>query len=69
MKLEVKEFLTLMLKFNNIFNFSGDIILYDSEQYELFTVAFASKVLESFARVSGKIDAMDFGKLLEMPNS
>jgi hypothetical protein len=58
-----------MMKFNNILNFSGDIILYDSEQYELFTLTFASKVLESFARVSGKVDAMDFGKSLEMPNS
>lgn len=58
-----------MLKFNKILNFSGDIILYDSEQYELFTLTFASKVLESLARVSGKIDAMDFGKSLEMPNS
>jgi hypothetical protein len=58
----VRGFLTLALKFNNILNFSGDIILYDSEKYELFTLTFASKVLESFARISGKIDAMDFGK-------
>ena len=65
----VREFLILMLKYNNILNFSGDIILYDSEQYELFTLTFASKVLESFARVSGKIDAMDFGKSLEMSHS
>jgi hypothetical protein len=51
-----------MLKFDNILNFSGDIILYDSEQYELFALTFATQVLESFARVNGKIDAMDFGK-------
>jgi hypothetical protein len=58
-----------MIKKKNILNFSGDIILYDSEQYELFTLTFASNVLESFVRVSGKIDAMDFGKSLEMPNN
>jgi hypothetical protein len=43
-------------------NFSGDVILYDSEQYKLFTLTLTSKDLQTLATVSGKIDAMDFGK-------
>jgi hypothetical protein len=53
--------------FDNILNFSGCIILYDYEQYMLFTLNIIPKpVLEELKTVTGPIDSMDFGKLQVM---
>jgi hypothetical protein len=59
----------LVLKFDNILNISGHIIIFDSEQYVLFTLSIIPKtVLHHLTTVTG-IDSMDFGKSQEMCTS
>jgi hypothetical protein len=50
--------------FDSILNFSGCIIIFDSEQHVLFTLNIIPEtVLEQLTTVTGTIDTMDFGKL------
>jgi hypothetical protein len=47
-----------------ILNFSGHVIMYDSDQHKLFTLSFIPKtVVHPLLAEIENIDTMDFGKL------
>jgi hypothetical protein len=63
MQRKVRKSSTFILKLD-ILNFSGDVIIYDSDQDKLFSLNFTTKaVLHSLLENVGNIDTMDFGKL------